>query len=171
MCGCSDEQETVTLWLWMSPAHTLTLRRSCCSACRPQWSHQFYLCCPVGGEGTKRAKLWCANFILRHCVFFLFFFFNKKTAETSESYDCTADFWFERQTDWGEGRDEAGTQKDVDKQFEPQLKSSLWCFFHTGCSELPDAFQRHSSLKFRMWPLQMPVRRLHRCTEHKLKLV
>lgn len=70
MCGCSDEQETVKLWLWMSPAHTLTLRRSCCSACRPQWSHQFYLCCPVGGERTKRPKSWCANFILRHCFFF-----------------------------------------------------------------------------------------------------
>lgn len=71
----------------------------------------------------------------------------------------------------GERRDKARTKKDVDKQVEFKLKSSLWFFFHTGCSILPDTFQRHSSLKFLTWPLQISERRLHIHSEHKLNLV
>lgn len=54
MCGYSDEHEHVKLWLWMSS--TLTLRRSCCSACRLRWSRPFYPCCPVGGRGNNRGN-------------------------------------------------------------------------------------------------------------------
>lgn len=49
-------------------------------------------------------------------------------------------------------RDNAGTWKHEEKQYEFKLKSSLWCFFHTRRSVVSDTFLRHSSFRFLMWP-------------------
>lgn len=110
-----------TVALDVSSTHTLTLQRSCCSACRLQWSPLFYLCCPADGRGNNISKvmmcwfhpLW---FVLRQLIFTA-----RKTSQFWLQGRFLIETWLHKQ--------KAETQKDVDKQSEVKLKSSLWCFF------------------------------------------
>lgn len=148
--------------------HILTLQRSCCSACRLQWSRLFYLCYPVRRRGNNKEMRMMCRFHPRA----------PRTADFHGFWDQMVlserlIFHRENSREGERAGNEGESWSDVEKLFDFKLKSSLWCFFfHTGCSLLPDTFQRHSSTEFLKWPPPDPSRKAAPPrAEHKLKLV
>lgn len=121
--------------------HTLTLQRSCCSACRLRWSPLFYLCCPVERRREQHGHSHDVQIsTLGHRDLYKDFSGLSQTVRR-ENFDCRVERHSQR-----DGKRERDTQ--VWNQIK---KLPVVCFFHAGCSKLTDTFQRHSRLKFLMY--------------------